>query len=225
MDRISVAIDGPGGAGKSTIAKAMAERFGIIYVDTGAIYRTVGLSVFRAGANPRADEEVAPLLTGVKIDMRYDGSGKQCMLLDGEDVSAAIRAPEISMYASHVSALPRVRAFLLEMQREMARQNSVIMDGRDIGTVVLPQADVKIFLTADAEVRARRRYDELRSKGMECSFEQVLAELAERDENDARRAAAPLRRAEDATVLDTTQLTLEQSEEAVAALIRKRLEV
>ena len=224
MDKISVAIDGPGGAGKSTIAKAMAERFGIIYVDTGAIYRTVGLRVRKAGADPKSAAEVTPLLGSMKIEMKYDESGKQRMLLDGEDVTEAIRTPEMSMYASDVSALPVVREFLLDMQRAMAREHSVIMDGRDIGTVVLPDADVKIFLTAAAEVRARRRYIELQAKGIESSFEQVLEELNTRDRNDSQRAAAPLKQADDAIAVDTTELSLEESKDAVAAIIRKRIE-
>lgn len=225
MDKISVAIDGPGGAGKSTIAKAIARRFGFIYVDTGAIYRTVGLRVRRAGADPKSAAEVTPLLGSMKIEMKYDESGSQRMLLDGEDVSDAIRTPEMSMYASAVSALPEVRAFLLEMQCAMAREHSVIMDGRDIGTVVLPDADVKIFLTAAAEERARRRYLELQDRGTECSYEQVLEEMNIRDKNDSERAAAPLKQAEDAIVVDTTDMSLEQSEDAVAAIIEKRIRV
>ncbi|MDD6188080.1 MAG: (d)CMP kinase [Clostridiales bacterium] len=225
MDKISVAIDGPGGAGKSTIAKAIARRFGFIYVDTGAIYRTVGLRVRRVGADPSSAEEVTPLLESMKIEMKYDESGSQRMLLDGEDVSNAIRTPEMSMYASAVSALPEVRAFLLEMQRSMAREHSVIMDGRDIGTVVLPDADVKIFLTAAPEERARRRYLELQARGTECSYEQVLEEMNIRDKNDSERAAAPLKRAEDAIAVDTTDMSLEQSEDAVAEIIEKRIRV
>ena len=221
MDKIRVAIDGPGGAGKSTIAKAMAKRFGFIYVDTGAIYRTVGLRVRRAEANPKPAEEVEPLLADTKIEMKYDASGSQRMLLNGEDVSDAIRTPEMSMYASDVSALPVVRAFLLDMQRAMARENSVIMDGRDIGTVVLPDAEVKIFLTATAEERARRRFIELQAKGTECTFEQVLADMNLRDKNDSERATAPLKQAEDAILVDTTEMDLEASQNAVAALIEK----
>lgn len=224
MDKISVAIDGPGGAGKSTIAKAMAQRFGFIYVDTGAIYRTVGLRVRRAEADPKSAAEVTPLLNGMKIEMAYDASGSQRMLLDGEDVSDAIRTPEMSMYASAVSALPEVRAFLLDMQRSMAEEHSVIMDGRDIGTVVLPNADVKIFLTATAEERARRRYLELQAKGTECTYEQVLEDMNIRDKNDSERATAPLKQAEDAIAVDTTDLDLEESKDAVAALIRKCLD-
>lgn len=224
MDKISVAIDGPGGAGKSTIAKEMAKRFGIIYVDTGAIYRTVGLRVRKADANPKSSAEVTPLLGNMKIEMKYDDSGSQRMILDGEDVTADIRTPEMSLYASDVSALPEVRAFLLDMQRAMAREYSVIMDGRDIGTVVLPNADLKIFLTAAPEVRAQRRYLELQGKGVETTFEQVLAELNLRDKNDSERATAPLKQADDAVVLDTTDMSLEESQNAVADMIRSRLE-
>ncbi|NMA38248.1 MAG: (d)CMP kinase, partial [Papillibacter sp.] len=159
---ISVAIDGPGGAGKSTVAKAIAKRFGFIYVDTGAIYRTVGLAVKRAGAEPKSSAEVTPLLKNLKIELDYDSEGSQRMLLNGEDVSGLIRTPEMSLYASDVSALSEVRNFLLNMQRDMALKHNVVMDGRDIGTVVLPEARVKIFLTAAPEERARRRYEELR---------------------------------------------------------------
>ncbi len=223
MEKISVAIDGPGGAGKSTIAKAMAARFGFIYVDTGAIYRTVGLRVRRADADPKSAAEVTPLLAGMKIEMKYDENGSQRMLLDGEDVSDAIRTPEMSMYASAVSALPEVRAFLLDMQRSMAREHSVIMDGRDIGTVVLPDADVKIFLTAAAEERARRRYLELQAKGDTSTYEQVLEDMNTRDRNDSQRATAPLKQADDAIVVDTTELSLEESENAVADVIKRRM--
>lgn len=223
MDRISVAIDGPGGAGKSTIAKEMASRFGFIYVDTGAIYRTVGLKAKRAGVDAHSADAVVPLLDTIKIEMKYDDTGLQRMYLDGEDVSDEIRLPEISMYASAVSAIPQVRAFLLEMQRAMAREHSVIMDGRDIGTVVLPDAGVKIFLTASPEARAKRRYDELAAKGVACTLEEVMSDMLRRDKNDSERAAAPLRQAEDAVLVDTTALSLEQSEEKIAGIIEKRL--
>ena len=166
MDRISIAIDGPGGAGKSTFAKRMAERFGFLYVDTGAIYRTVGLKALRAGAEPGNAEQVVPLLDKMNIELKHDESGLQRMYLDGEDVSEAIRMPEVSMAASAVSALPQVRAFLLDMQRDLARKQSVVMDGRDIGTVVLPDAEVKIYLTASLEERSRRRLLELQGKGV-----------------------------------------------------------
>lgn len=217
----SVAIDGPSGAGKSTIAKAVAERFGFIYVDTGAIYRTVGLAVSRAGIDPQDTDAVVGLLPALDIALRHGEDGLQHMFLNGEDVSALIRTPEISMYASKVSALPPVRAFLMEMQRSMARRTSVIMDGRDIGTVVLPDAALKIFLTASAEARAERRYKELLEKGQSVSYDDVLRDMAERDKNDTTRAAAPLRAADDAVLLDTSALSLAESIDAVAALVEK----
>lgn len=217
----SVAIDGPSGAGKSTIAKAVAERFGFIYVDTGAIYRTVGLAVSRAGIDPQDTDAVVGLLPALDIALRHGEDGLQHMFLNGEDVSALIRTPEISMYASKVSALPPVRAFLMEMQRSMARRTSVIMDGRDIGTVVLPDAALKIFLTASAEARAERRYKELLEKGQSVSYDDVLRDMAERDKNDTTRAAAPLRAADDAVLLDTSALSLAESIDAVAELMEK----
>jgi cytidylate kinase len=219
---ISIAIDGPSGAGKSTIAKRAAQEFGFIYVDTGAIYRTVGLAAQRAGAQSHDEEAVKALLPGLKIDIAYDGEGAQRMLLGGEDVSDAIRTPESSIYASDVSAMPSVRAFLLEMQRGMAERHDVIMDGRDIGTVVLPEAGLKIFLTASAEARAQRRLLELEAKGVKTSFDEVLHDIEYRDNQDSSRSAAPLRMAEDAVELDTTALDFEQSFQAVAELIRKR---
>lgn len=219
----SVAIDGPSGAGKSTIAKAVAERFGFIYVDTGAIYRTVGLAVSRAGIDPQDTDAVVGLLPALDIALCHGEDGLQHMFLNGEDVSGFIRTPEISMYASKVSALPPVRAFLMEMQRSMARRTSVIMDGRDIGTVVLPDAALKIFLTASAEARAERRYKELLEKGQSVSYDDVLCDMAERDKNDTTRAAAPLRAADDAVLLDTSALSLAESIDAVAALVEKGL--
>ena len=219
----SVAIDGPSGAGKSTIAKAVAARCGFVYVDTGAIYRTVGLAVRRAGRDPHDAAAVAPLLPALDISFDYGPDGSQRMFLGGEDVSAAIRTPEMSMYASAVSALPVVRGFLLDMQRQTARRQSVVMDGRDIGTVVLPDADLKIFLTASPEARARRRLAELAAKGDDSTYEQVAADMARRDHDDASRAAAPLRAAEDAVTLDTSDMTLEQSIGAVYDLVRRRM--
>lgn len=218
----SVAIDGPSGAGKSTIAKAVAERFGFIYVDTGAIYRTVGLATQRAGIDPKETNAVIALLPSLDIAFAHAEDGLQHMYLNGEDVSALIRTPEISMYASGVSAIPEVRAFLMEMQRSMARRTSVIMDGRDIGTVVLPDAALKVFLTASAEARAERRYKELIEKGQSVTFDEVLRDMAQRDENDTTRAAAPLRAADDAVLLDTSALTLAESIDAVAALVEQR---
>lgn len=211
MDRVySIAIDGPSGAGKSTLAKACARQFGFLYVDTGAIYRTVGLAAKRAGIAPEDAEAVLPLLPTLDIDLRHAEDG-QHMFLFNEDVNGLIRTPEISAYASKVSAIAEVRTFLMEMQRSLARKNSVIMDGRDIGTVVLPQADIKVFLTASAEARADRRLRELQEKGQNISFEEVLWDMKERDERDTQRAAAPLKAAEDAVLLDTTALSLEES--------------
>ena len=186
----AVAIDGPSGAGKSTLARAAAERLGILYVDTGAIYRTIGLYVQRRGIDPKDTAAVLAALPDIRIGMDHDADGMQRMLLNGEDVTADIRLPEISMYASAVSAIQGVRDFLMEMQRSLARERSVIMDGRDIGTVVLPDADVKIFLYADVEVRAKRRELELRQRGTPKPYEEVLREMEERDYNDTHRAAA-----------------------------------
>ncbi|MBR6312626.1 MAG: (d)CMP kinase [Oscillospiraceae bacterium] len=220
--KISIAIDGPGGAGKSTLAKKLAERLGCVYVDTGAIYRTVGLYVRRREVSPSDAEAVERLLPSLDISLAYV-DGKQRMYANGEDVTDFLRTPEMSMYASAVSALPCVRAFLLESQRSLARRYSVIMDGRDIGTVVLPNADVKIFLTADERERARRRWLELREKGGEDTFEQVLADLKKRDAADSSRAVAPLAAAEDAVTLDTTELDLDESLEAMLAIIDGKL--
>ena len=221
MNTIAVAIDGPSGAGKSTIARAAAKALGFVYVDTGAMYRTIGLAVSRQGIAIGEPEKVLPMLTdSLRIELSYDAEGVQHVLLCGEDVSALIRTPEMSMYASFVSAIPEVRAFLLEAQRGMARTHNVIMDGRDIGTVILPDARVKIFLTASAQARAQRRLIELQEKGETVTFEEVLSDMQQRDRQDAERAAAPLRQAEDAVLLDTSELTLEQSIDAVLALIR-----
>lgn len=219
----SVAIDGPSGAGKSTLAKALAEELHILYVDTGAIYRTIGCYARRQGVDAADTQAVIPLLPQVKISMRYDDQGLQHMLLQNEDVTREIRLPEMSLYASAVSAIPEVRTFLLEMQRSFARTSSVIMDGRDIGTVVLPDAQVKIFLQADVEIRARRREEELLQRGTPVRFEQVLAEMKERDYNDTHRAAAPLRPAPDAVVVDTSHLDFQQSKERLLEIIRERV--
>ena len=224
MDKkiFAVAVDGPSGAGKSTIAKRIAAELGIVYVDTGAMYRSVGLYVFRKGVDPKDAEAVTALLGEISVDMRYGDDGLQRMILNGEDVTKDIRLPEISMYASAVSAIPAVRAFLLEMQRSLARRNSVIMDGRDISTVVLPDAEVKIFLTAEAETRAKRRELELMERGTPEPFEKILKELQERDYNDSHRAEAPLRQAEDAVLIDTTELNFEESKDALLAVIREK---
>ena len=218
----SVAVDGPSGAGKSTLAKAAAAELGIVYVDTGAIYRSIGYYVFSKGIDPKDAAPVIAILPELDIQMRYGEDGVQRMLLNGEDVTRQIRLPEMSMYASAVSAIPEVRTFLLEMQREMARRTSVIMDGRDIGTVVLPDAQVKIFLTAAAEIRANRRMKELEQRGTPQPFEEVLQQIVERDWADSHRAAAPLRQAEDAELLDTSELDFAESLQAMLAIIRRR---
>lgn len=220
MKTIAVAIDGPSGAGKSTIACAAAQHLGFMYVDTGAMYRTIGLAACRAGIPLKDTDAVIPLLSEISVDLRYE-NGEQHVLLNGEDVSDQIRTQEMSSYASFVSAIPQVRAFLLDTQRNMAKKYNVIMDGRDIGTVVVPDAQVKIFLTASAEARAHRRYLQLIQKGQKTTEEQVLAEQIQRDHNDSTRAAAPLKQAEDAVLVDTSALTLEQSIQAVEEIIRR----
>ena len=218
---IQIAIDGPGGAGKSTISRAVAAKMGIVYVDTGALYRTVGYFVRSRDVDPHDAEGVGALLPEIAIEVRYL-DGAQHVFLNGEDLGDRIRTPEMSMYASAVSAIPAVRAFLLETQKDIARKNSVIMDGRDIGTVILPNADVKIYLTASAECRARRRYDELIAKGQTVSFEDVLREMNERDTADSTRESAPAQAAADAVVLDNTGLTLDQSVDAIIRLVEEK---
>ena len=218
---IQIAIDGPGGAGKSTIAKAVAAKLGIVYVDTGALYRTVGYYVRQKETDPKNAEAVGALLPEISIEVKYV-DGVQRVYLNGEDLGDRIRTPEMSMYASAVSAIPAVRSFLLETQKDIARKNSVIMDGRDIGTVILPDADVKIFMTASPECRARRRYDELVAKGQTVSFEAVLAEMNQRDDQDSNRAIAPAKAAADAVVLDNTGLSFEESVQAVIELVRQK---
>ena len=219
----SIAVDGPSGAGKSSLAKAIAAELHILYVDTGAIYRTIGCYARRKGVETADTEAVIALLPEVEIGMCYDAQGLQHMLLHGEDVTEEIRLPEMALYASAVSAIPEVRAFLLEMQRDFARKSSVIMDGRDIGTVVLPHADVKIFLKADVEVRARRREIELQERGTPRPYKQVLEEMRQRDYNDTHRSAAPLRAAEDAVIVDTSDLDFQQSKEKLLEIIREKV--
>ena len=219
----SVAIDGPSGAGKSTLAKAVAAKLDILYVDTGAIYRTIGCYVKEKGVHPRDNEAVIALLPEIHIEMRYAEDGLQHMILNGKDVTTEIRQNEISQYASDVSAIPEVRTFLLEMQRQFARENSVIMDGRDIGTVVLPDAEVKVFLTAPLAERARRRFVELEQRGTPRPYEDVLREMEQRDYNDSHRAAAPLRQAEDAVLLDTGELNFDESLAALLSIIGKKV--
>lgn len=222
MGKFSVAIDGPAGAGKSTLAKAAAKALGFVYVDTGAIYRTVGLAARRAGIAKDDVSGVTGMLSGLSVDIIYQ-DGAQHMLLDGEDVTDRIRTPEISDYASNVSAMPGVRAYLMDTQRQMAEKYSVIMDGRDIGTVVLPGADLKVFLTADVEKRAKRRFAELTEKGVETTFDEVLEEMRVRDARDSGRETAPLKAADDAVILDTGDMTLDESIQALLDLIRSRM--
>lgn len=221
---INIAIDGPGGAGKSTISKAVAKKLGIIYVDTGALYRTVGYYARENGLSVedvKVSELITPLLDKISIEIKYvDGS--QHVILNGENLGDKIRQPDISMYASAVSSVPSVRAFLLEAQKELARKNSVIMDGRDIGTVILPNADVKIFLTASNEARALRRYNELVAKGVEVKYEDVLSEMNQRDHADSTRAAAPLKAADDAILFDNSGYEFEGSVEHVLSIIEER---
>ncbi len=222
MSTIRVAIDGPSGAGKSTLARSAAGKLGFVYVDTGAIYRTIGLYVFQNHIDPEDGEAVPAALESIYVDLRYDGEGRQQMLLNGRDVSQDIRLPEISRFASAVSALPAVRAHLLELQRALGRVHNVIMDGRDIGTVVLPDAEVKIYLTAAPQARAERRCRELEQRGTPQPFEEVLRDIEARDWRDTHRAAAPLRKAEDAVLLDTTGLDFQESEAALLDIIRER---
>lgn len=223
QNRYAVAIDGPGGAGKSTIARTVAHELGILYVDTGAIYRTVGYHVFLRGRDPRDATAVIDLLPQTEIEISYGEDGLQRMYLNGEDVSDAIRRQEMSMYASCISALPQVRDFLMEMQRSFARCRSVVMDGRDIGTVVLPDAAVKVFLTAELEERAKRRFRELVSRGTAPDFDQLLEEMRQRDYNDIHRSTAPLKAAEDAVIVDTTHMTFQESCCAIINIIKERV--
>lgn len=218
---ISVAIDGPAGAGKSTISKCLAEKLGFLHVDTGALYRTIGLFSLQKGIDPADREAVIALLPEVKIDLRFTPEGQR-VLLSGVDVSGAIRTPEASMAASQVSAIQEVRTFLLELQRSLAREHDVIMDGRDIGTVVLPDATVKVYLTASPEARARRRFLEQQQKGVTESYEEVLRDVIQRDENDTNRTAAPLRQASDAWLCDTSCLSFPESVQEIAAYICKK---
>jgi len=217
---ISIAIDGPAGAGKSTIAKEISKRLSITYVDTGAMYRAIGLKAMRMGIDPADVRRVVPMLDGTNVSIEYI-DGVQHVFVNGEDVSGNIRTPEVSLGASSVSAYPEVRAFLFDLQRKIAAENNVIMDGRDIGTVVLPNAQLKIFLTASPEARADRRFAELKDKENAPSYEQVLADIIKRDHDDSTRAIAPLKQAEDAVLLDTTSLDLEQSVKAVMDLVKK----
>lgn len=222
MSKINVAIDGPAGAGKSTIAKTASKELGYIYVDTGALYRTVGVSALRKKVDMESDDAIASVLPETNVEMKFVG-GEQRMYLNGEDVSAEIRLPEASMAASRVSAVPKVREFLFDLQRDLAKKNNCIMDGRDIGTVVLPDAQVKIFLTASPECRADRRYKELMEKGVEVNYDDVLSDIIKRDYNDSHRAVAPLKPAEDSVILDTSGFELEQSIKAIMDIIKEKV--
>lgn len=219
----AVALDGPAGAGKSSIAKRAAAALDFIYVDTGALYRTIGLAASRRGVEPVASPEVEELLSSINVDLTFNDKGDQVVLLDGEDVSGLIRTPEASMMASKISAIPAVRAYLLDLQRNMAKTHNVIMDGRDIGTVVLPDAQVKIFLTASPEARAKRRYKELIEKGMDVKYEDILQDVITRDYNDTHRETAPLKPAEGCVMVDTTELDFEQSVEKIISVIKERI--
>ena len=220
---ISVAIDGPAGAGKSSVAKLAAKKLGYIYVDTGALYRTVGLKFSRLGFDTDLNCDIEKILSDTQIEMAFV-NGEQRVFLDNEDVSDLIRTPQASMMASAVSAKPPVRAFLLEMQRKIARENNILMDGRDIGTVVLPNATVKIFLTASPEERANRRYKELIEKGMDVSYDDIYNDICTRDYNDSHREIAPLKPAEDSVLADTTGNTVEESANMILNIINERLQ-
>lgn len=220
--KLNVAIDGPAGAGKSSVAKRAAAQLGFIYVDTGALYRAVGVNALRNNIVTNDAEAVSATLSGINVELAFE-NGTQKVLLNGEDVSAEIRTPEASMAASDVSAIPAVRAFLFDLQRNIAKANDCIMDGRDIGTVVLPDARVKIFLTASPEIRAERRYKELLEKGSDVEYKDVLEDLIKRDYNDSHREIAPLKPAEDGVILDTSGLDFEQSVEAVINIIKEKM--
>ncbi len=218
---LKIAIDGPSGAGKSSVAKAVAKELSIVYVDTGALYRTIGLFMMEKGISTTDKESVVAILPEISIELKYV-DGKQVILLNGKEVGDNIRTPEIAMAASNVSAIPEVRAFLLDTQRDIAKKNSVIMDGRDIGTVILPDAEVKIFLTASAEARAKRRYDELFAKGQDVNYDEIYRGMIERDKNDSTRAVAPCVPAPDAVFLDNSKLTPEETVKKVIKIIKKK---
>lgn len=222
MENRSIAIDGPSGAGKSTLARLTAKKFGLIYVDTGALYRSVGLYALENNVSSKDETAVTKLLPEINIEMRYDNDGLQRMILNGEDVTEKIRTPQASIYASDVSAMVPVRAFLLSMQREMAHKYDVIMDGRDIGTVVLPNAGLKIFLTALPEERARRRFKELMEKNVDTSYDDVLRDIMYRDKNDSERSAAPLKAAPDAVLVDSTGKDLDECLKIIGAFAEEK---
>ena len=216
---INIAIDGPAGAGKSSVAKAVAAKLGFIYVDTGALYRSIGVNALRNGLNTEDAAAVTALLPATKIELKFI-DGTQRVFLNGEDVSEAIRMPEASMAASNVSAIPAVRTFLLDLQRDMAKNNNVIMDGRDIGTVILPDAQYKFFLTASAEVRADRRFKELAEKGINVDYKSLLEEIIQRDYNDSHRETAPLKQADDAILIDSSDMNIDEVINAIISNIK-----
>ena len=220
---VNIAIDGPSGAGKSSVARLAAARLGYVYIDTGALYRAIGVAAMRRGYDTRDETLVTQMLPEITIEIGFFDDGVQHVYLNGDDVSEEIRLPNASMAASNVSAIPEVRAFLLDLQKDMAIHNNCILDGRDIGTVVLPQAQVKIYLTASAEVRAERRYKELKEKGNDVDYETLLAEIIQRDYNDSHREAAPLRQAEDAVLLDSSYLTLDETVERALEIISQKV--
>lgn len=221
--RLSIAIDGPSGAGKSTMAKRIAEQFGLMYIDTGAIYRSVALFAIENGVDSKDQDGVVGLLDEIEIQLLHDEMGSQRMLLCGKDVTDKIRLPEVSICASNVSAMPPVREFLLSMQREFAENCDVVMDGRDIGTVVLPKATIKIFLTAAPEDRARRRYEELCNNGVDTTYDDVLSDIIYRDKNDSERETAPLKPSQDAIIVDTSGNTVEKTTGVLINLIEEKL--
>lgn len=220
---IAIAIDGPAGAGKSSLSKEVAKELSFIYVDTGALYRTIGLAASRKGLEKEDKAEIISMLNDIDVKLSFNDEGTQIVLLNGEDVSSFIRTPEASMFASAVSAIPEVRAFLLDLQRNMAKSDNVIMDGRDIGTVVLPDAKIKIFLTASPEKRAMRRHKENIEKGIDSTYEEVLKDVNQRDYQDSHREIAPLKPAEDSVLVDTSDYDFEGSKELLLKVIKERM--
>lgn len=223
MKKIQIAIDGPSGAGKSTMAKIVSKKLGILYLDTGAMYRAVALKAIKAGIDTKDSAALAKMVEDIDIRIDYKDE-QQKIYLDGEDVTGDIRTPEVTVGSSNVAVFPEVRAKMVELQREIAKKNSVVMDGRDIGTHVLPNAEVKIFLTASAEDRAKRRYEELKEKGaLKQTFEELMREMEYRDKNDSSRKASPLKKAEDAVLLDTSGLSIEESAKKILEIVRTRI--
>lgn len=220
---IAIAIDGPAGAGKSSLSKEVAKELSFIYVDTGALYRTIGLAASRKGLKKEDKEEIISMLNDIDVKLSFNDEGTQIVLLNGEDVSSFIRTPEASMFASAVSAIPEVRAFLLDLQRNMAKSDNVIMDGRDIGTVVLPDAKIKIFLTASPEKRAMRRHKENIEKGIDSTYEEVLKDVNQRDYQDSHREIAPLKPADDSVLVDTSDYDFDGSKKLLLKVIKERM--